>query len=237
MKRLLSVALFAIIVAACARQRPAVDYVGRSKPTIVAPAAVEESSVLPRNAEQLGRLVARCRAFDTASSFEGRPLSDVDCSEPRLRLWLKQAASEHGGDVLSEIRCRTAHTSDCSAILGRRGEGDGVPSPSSVPEASDVSGGFGAGIWVSYSPKHRGFERHELSPGNVRELSSLPPSHFVVGSLETECEGCDERALRQAMRVTAAKLGASDVISVRCVTLAECERCVGEAAAPERFEH
>jgi hypothetical protein len=234
MKRTLVGILVAVGFGGCSRARPAVDFVGRSKPPIVAAALVIESEVLPRNAERLGRLVARCRAFDIDEAFESRPLSDMDCSETRLRLWLREAAADHGGDVVAELHCRMGHTSECSALLARRTERERASEPLASPvPATDVEGGFGARIWVSYVPIQRQFAQPLRKLEGVKELSSLPLSHFVIGRVETECEGCDERSLRQAMLVVASRVGPSDVVRVHCLAGGPIERCVGELAVPQ----
>jgi hypothetical protein len=71
----------------------------------------------------------------------------------------------------------------------------------------------------------------------VHELSRLPPTHESLGDLSASCkDGCDERALRYGVLIAAGRLGAPDVVDVRCFRSASGASCVGTLAAPERDE-
>ncbi len=68
---------------------------------------------------------------------------------------------------------------------------------------------------------------------DVHELSDLPPSHLRLGTVETRCElGCSEDAMRASLRVVAGRVGASDVVGIRCVPQDSAWRCVGTLASP-----
>ena len=65
----------------------------------------------------------------------------------------------------------------------------------------------------------------------------MPLADFALGDLKTSCDGgCDERALRRGVLVAAGRLGAPDVIGVRCFNEGAGAACIGTLAAPEREE-
>jgi hypothetical protein len=64
-------------------------------------------------------------------------------------------------------------------------------------------------------------------------LPVLPPSHQLLGSLATACDACSELETRDALRIAAGRLGASDVVGVRCLAWGPGFQCAGSAAVPE----
>lgn len=230
--------LFGVALAAVACGRPArpVEFQGHPAERVVAPESVLEASALPRGAERLGRLFVRCRPVDAAESFSERTLLDVDCSEVRLRRLLREAASEHGGDVLAELSCQRGGALSCRATLARRGSRAAVAPSSPAAAAADVQGELAARVLVSYELRSAERPRAAVAEGNVRELSNLGPAQMLVGNLEIRCEACGELSARDALRIAAGRLGASDVVGVRCVSQGDGQRCLGEAAVWERRE-
>lgn len=72
-----------------------------------------------------------------------------------------------------------------------------------------------------------------LDPADVSELTDLPASHLVLGSVKTKCRaGCSEDAMRASLRVVAARLGATDVVGVRCLSSNPGWHCTGTLALP-----
>jgi len=58
-----------------------------------------------------------------------------------------------------------------------------------------------------------------------------------LGDLTANCaDDCDERGLRFGVLMAAGRLGAPDVVGVRCFRTAHGNSCVGTLAAPERNE-
>jgi len=92
-------------------------------------------------------------------------------------------------------------------------------------------------ISLNFEPAVSIFERPARASADVRELSLMPLSHVRLGDLTANCEaGCDERALRYGVLIAAGRLGAPDVVGVRCFSAARGNSCVGTLAAPERDE-
>ena len=108
--------LAAIILCGCARTR-AVTFQGHTSDARVQAEQVIETSVMPRSATWLGRVMARCQPFNSSGSFEDRPLFDLDCSEARLRSLLREGAAEAGGNVISELVCNSGSSRECRALV------------------------------------------------------------------------------------------------------------------------
>jgi hypothetical protein len=223
------VAVIAVSSAAgCHGGRAGVAFSGNARAPVVSPNQVIEVRALPRGAARLGRLHAQCEALDSWEAFEGRSLADVDCSESRLRWMLRDAAAENGGDVLAAVTCRSGTSSSCSALLGRTAR---APEPArALALRPDVQGVRGAAVRVDFAPLGAVPPRSPRHAESVNELATLPPSHRVVGSFSTECVECSELETRDALRVAAGRLGASDVVGVRCVPWGPGFQCAGSAA-------
>jgi hypothetical protein len=76
--------------------------------------------------------------------------------------------------------------------------------------------------------------RPARDPQNVAEVLTFSPAHVVIGNLETRCEECAELSARDALRIAAGRIGASDVVGVRCLSQGNSQRCLAEAAVWER---
>lgn len=219
-----------LLVSAC--HGSGLFFQGRSRPPVQLPDAIIEGPALPRGASKLGRLVARCQEVGRWDSFQGLALVDVDCTEQRLRLMLKEAASRLGGDVLFEVQCRGSGSLLCQAFLGRMAGG----SDRRVERLNwrgDIRGELGSGIRVDFESMLPSASRPRSQEASVRELPVLPPSHRLIGSFSTSCEECSQLEARDAVRIAAAGLGASDLVGVRCLVWGAGYRCVGSAAEVE----
>ena len=194
----------------------------------VAAAQVVEAPVVPRGAQRLGYVSVRCSPVTPGESFRDRSLVDVDCSRERLLGHLRQAAAEYGGDVLAEVECDSYAGVRCRATLGRFA-GD-TPAPNLERPNDEL---WAAGIWVSFAASVAELEPPVRRREEVRELAELGPSLVPVGALEAHCEGCAERDLREALLISAGRLGITGVVGVRCRTDDSEERCQAEAAVLE----
>ncbi|HWA76388.1 MAG TPA: hypothetical protein VG937_28815 [Polyangiaceae bacterium] len=221
----------ALSLPGCAHHARPVEFQGLSSARVVSADAVIEVSATPRGAERLGRLFVRCRPVVPDESFSELSLLDVDCSEQRLRRLLREAASEHGGDVLSELSCEQRASISCRATLARREQGS-APSVKGRP-IEDVRGELGAEVLVSFESSGLPGRRSPRAPHNVREVSTLGPAQLPLGNLETRCEACSELSAREALRIAAGQLGAADVVAVRCVSQGTAQRCLGVATVWE----
>lgn len=216
----------------CAQRARPVEFQGLPAARIVSAEAVVEVSATPRDAERLGRLFVRCRPPATGDSFRDLSLLDVDCSEERLRRLLREAAAERGGDVLSELSCEQRATLSCRATLARREQAS--PPGVKSPLVEDVRGELGADVWVSYESSGVSGQLPPRAEHNVAEVSELSPAQLALGNLETRCEACSELSARDALRIAAGRLGAADVVGVRCVSQGAGQRCLAVATVWER---
>ena len=95
-------------------------------------------------------------------------------------------------------------------------------------------------------PKRGGFESTSLRRASrpardlrvarilVRELSVLPPSHLLLGDVVARCRGgCAIENVRAGVRIAAGRMGATDVVDVRCIEKEAGYLCTGSAAAYE----
>jgi hypothetical protein len=65
----------------------------------------------------------------------------------------------------------------------------------------------------------------------------LPASDAPLGDLSARCaESCSTFSLRRSVLIAAGRLGAKDVIGMRCAKLDGADVCVGTLAAPERLD-
>lgn len=222
----------AVLLLGGCRGGPDIFFQGRSEGPVASPAEILEAPELPRDAARLGKLIASCEAVEEWGAFRGRSLVDVDCTERRLRQMLREAASRLGGDVLSGLECSGEGSVRCRAILGRMAR-RGAPSARVHSGNPDIGGTRGSGVRVDFAPLVADIGRPPRDAENVRELPVLLPSHRVVGSFQTACDECSELETRDALRLAAARLGASDVIGVRCYAWGPGYHCMGTAAVTE----
>lgn len=218
-----------LLAAACHAGPLGVDFRGRAAQPVVAPSEVAESAALPIGAVRLGRLSAQCDVLEEWEAFEDRTLADVDCTERRLRRMLREAASHLGGDVLVGLHCSGDSSLRCQAELGRTRSEPANPALAPVL-GDDIRGARGAAVRVRFAPLVANPARTPRDEEAVRDLPELPPSHRLVGSFMTACDECDELQTRDALRIAAARLGASDVVGVRCIPWGSGFQCAGSAA-------
>lgn len=107
---------FAAVVAsgviACAPAvRQAVSYSGNEYSRRAQPETLATVSSLPAGYAMMGRAQASCNAWREGSPVENRWLSDLDCSEVRLRGALRQKAASVGAELLVRERCGPFHGS------------------------------------------------------------------------------------------------------------------------------
>jgi hypothetical protein len=245
------------LAASCASGQRPVAYSGDSEPVIVAPEDVAEASALPSGYEQIGELRGRCILTPGFRSIEDEPLSDVDCSERRLNRAFDEAAAEAGGDLLIERRCASRSLGKqgqieifCRAGVARpeqerlreralskappRAGRLPAPGPAAVERLDEPSISATFGVRVAFTPRVREFSFPPRRADLVHHRSVLPVSHRALGDLVTRCEeGCSFDDLRFALYAAAGRLGATDVVGVRCFSEHAGSACVATAAAPD----
>ena len=247
----------------CAGNGDPAHFAGRREPRRAEPEAVKDVRVHTEELETLGRVHDRCTLHSGFRPLKGETLSDVDCSEERLLWALHESAAEAGGEVLLGARCRSncanaascaSRDLQCSAQVARyrsgpsanqrplhapRSVAPGQPAPSKqhVQRSDEPDTSLSFRILLDFEPSVRGFAWRRRQASEVREFSTLPLADQPLGDLAARCEGsCPERALRYSVLIAAGRLGAADVVGVRCFNANSGQSCVGTLAAPERDE-
>jgi len=255
-------ALFVLGATGCAGAFDPAHFEGSREARRAEPEALLEVTSRSAELQTVGHVHASCTLHPGFRRVDGEPLSDVDCSTERLSWVLHESAASAGGDALVGKHCnsrrlggtaRETYRVACAADVARFA-GDGpsrrpLEAPRSVapsepaPSASDVQrieqpdASLAYRVSVSFAPVVPKFEHRALAFAEVSELSSMPIADRPLGDLVASCEtGCDERALRRGVLVAAGRLGAPDVIAVRCFGSASGTSCVGTLAAPERAQ-
>ena len=229
---------------ACAGPRPAVRYDGSEEQSLVKPHEIEVVASLPEGYDVLGDISARCTRDDSLRELDGAWLSDVDCSERRLRQALREKAADAGGELLVGLSCgsrpaRGAVDVRCKADVARPGDDllaerelarRNVPPP--VEPGPPASEAWRIRVHFRQNP---GIEaRRPRRPEDIREVPDFPVSHVRLGDVVTDCEeACSFDAVRHGVLAAAARMGATDVVDVRCAERGQGWICSGTAAAYE----
>jgi len=239
--------------------RQAVDYRGEEFSPHTPAERLRSVAALPLGFESFGELKASCRIAGLDGPVEAAWLSDVDCSERRLRGALRAKAAEVGAQLLIEERCgstkatgrSTAPGIRCRARVARLDESSRAERPLDEPRTreeplgeiadADKAAGYddptGSQAWrieIGYQPSPGAAPRAQRPAELVGELPSVPVSHVRLGLLTSRCaRECSVDAVRAALRVAAGRLGASDIAAIECVEHPPGITCVGTAAQPE----
>lgn len=241
----LAVASAALIATGCgARLRAATTYSGSREPVLSEPDRIATLRALPSGYERLGRVSDTCTLRKGRRALHGAWLSDVDCSEARLIGALDERAARVGGELLVGLQCdsRPLHAAAprtirawCEASVARPSDATlserGLTRPEVEELRANVPASAGWRIRVDFLP-HAGAPPRAPRRGDlVHEPPRLPAGHVVLGEVVARCRrGCSEDATRNAVRVTAGRMGATDAVAVHCDRHARGWRCAGQAA-------
>lgn len=246
----------------CAGRFDPASFEGSREPRRAEPEAIALLAAHTNELEALGAVRASCTLEPGFHAIDDELLSDVDCSTERLLWALRESAASAGGQALVGARCnsrrlsttaREAYRLGCTARVARyrsaslsalrplsapraKPQGSPAPSGSDVARIDEPDASLAFRISVHFEPSVPAFASVPRPSAAVRELSSMPISHQPLGDLMTTCEQCDERALRYGVLVAAGRLGAPDVVGVRCFSSGDEQSCVGTLAAPERAD-
>ncbi len=216
-------------------------------PRVVATQLTEQES-MPADHRLLGVVEASCDreepAFGELEANESgcRNLAELMCSEELLSQALRERAAEVGGTALVGRRCSSEVDEDgasirCAAeVAASKGEPtnsalagaipvheEGVPLRS-VQEAATIRLVFTALTATPRAPR---------AAHLVAEQAVMPVQNVVLGDLLARCgDDCSDAALRESLRVAAGRVGASDVVGVRCLHKGEDLVCSARATAP-----
>jgi hypothetical protein len=251
----------ALALAACSRVRQPAEFAGRSEPPIADATRVGDEPVVPQDYEELGRVSADCTLLEPRGELDRAWLSDVDCSVSRLVLAMREAAAAAGGELLvgrecrsgvprdtdegreTRIRCRAGVARPLDDTLARRPLRARETTASTLPgvdarTAAALDEPTGTAAWriqIDFEPAKGAPQRAARRADYVNELSVMPVSHVPLGDVIARCDGkCSEAEVRAGVRVAAGRLGASDVVAVRCINEHTGLMCAGTAATTER---
>lgn len=259
---LLGVAALTSMTACAGRFDPA-NFEGTREPRRAEPEALLELSARTSELSTLGTVHATCSLRPGFRRLDHEALSDLDCSNERLLFALRESAASAGGEALLGARCSsrplgantpTSFQLTCAAEVARfrtgasanpgplraprsLAQGRPAPSASDVKRIDEPDASLAFRIALNFEPAVAAYERPARSGADVHELPHMPLSHVALGDLSASCkEGCDERALRYGVLLAAGRLGAPDVVAIRCFRNPHGDSCVGTLAAPERDE-
>jgi len=259
---LLGSAALCTLTACAARFDPA-NFQGTREARRAEPEALFELSARTSELETLGTVRDSCVLRPGFRRLDQETLSDLDCSNERLLFALRESAANAGGEALLGVHCSSrplaaaspeAVQLSCAAEVARfrsgasanprplstpRSHAQGRPAPSASDvkriDEPDVSLAFR--IALRFEPAVSHFEGPARSGADVHELARMPLSHLALGDLSATCkDGCEERALRHGVLLAAGRLGAPDVVAIRCFRSSNGDSCVGTLAAPEVAE-
>jgi hypothetical protein len=227
------------------------------------PEALIEVAARGADLEALGGVHASCTLQPGFRRLDGDKLSDLDCTAERLDLALRESAASAGGEALVGVHCnsrrlgttsRETYRVSCGAEVARFASrnaasqrplavprsvpiGEPAPSASEVRRIDEPDASLAFRISLKFEPTVRKFEHWPRASADVNDLALMPLADHSLGDLMASCEdGCDELALRRSVLIAAGRLGAPDVVAVRCFGPSSANSCVGTLAAPERDE-
>lgn len=212
----------------------------------VPPERITSATTMPAGYEEVGKVVASCSPLEGFQATDGEPLASFDCSRARLERVLAERASEASAEMLVGTRCgRDGGVLRCTAVAARSEtpartkepevDPGPVPGPNAIERWDEPRASSALVIRVDFEPSVARFERRQRRASDVAEVAALPVSHRELGLLTTRCsvDECELRELRQALRIAAGGLGASDLVGVRCFGRGDERECVANVAATE----
>ncbi|MCA9645438.1 MAG: hypothetical protein KC492_32320, partial [Myxococcales bacterium] len=194
--------------------RSAARYSGDVEGALVHPAGIQELPALPPGYYEIGSVDARCTQVNEREISRAW-LSDVDCTEERLTLALKEQAADVGGNMLVGKQCYSLEESSgkrivCRAAVGRP-EAETPPPEFTYLDEPDPRASQAWSIRVQYTPASDEV-RPPRTPQNVTEALNKPVSHILLGSVVTGCEiGCTEAGARAGLFAVAGRMGANSI--------------------------
>ncbi|HKY37930.1 MAG TPA: hypothetical protein VJN18_18435 [Polyangiaceae bacterium] len=222
----------------------------RSTPSQLRSSEVLELAALPPGYTAGETLNEHCTGFRGFRAIEEEQLGDVDCSFERVSRALRARAAELESRIIVGKRCQVRagrrFSIMCSATralptaslpLGFPAAPLRGPAPSAA-QVLDLDEPFprqSAKIRVSFLPEAGTSWRPARAYHRVDETARPSVGRVALGQVSARCSDCDAMSLRHALRVTAGRVGAGEVASVRCFQDAEDQRCVGTALEPWSF--
>jgi hypothetical protein len=246
-------AILATSLAAQACAANGVSYSGESRPRVAHPLQLASGDRAASGEERLGRISAACTRVDVSEGLDSARSSDVSCSNAFLLAALRDRAAAAGGTTLVGTDCdrefdhgKPERHLACSAEAWGPSDPKRIPSAEPLPlnvdprgPAAPLAPGYGAvaDAWrvrIDYWPVKGAHALQSVAPSEVIEVDYPRVGHVPLG--DVRARGDEKIAfdtLRSALRATAARLGATSIAGVRCVTGEGQHICVASVAAPE----
>lgn len=237
LRRGLSTLAALVLVSGCGvHARSAARYSGDVESALVYPADIQERPALPPGYYEIGQVDSRCTQVRTRE-IERAWLSDVDCTEDRLTLALKEQAADVGGFLLIGKRCYSLEETQgvrvvCRAAVARP-EAKTAPPEFTYLDEVEPRASQAWSIRVQYTPESDEV-RPPRTPQNVTEALNQPVSHILLGSVVTGCEtGCTEDGARAGLFAVAGRMGAHSITNAECARRQKGWVCTGKATGFE----
>jgi hypothetical protein len=234
----------------------AVHYSGDDQRALLDPEQLGSGDEAPAGLHRLGHVSAGCKLADVSAGFEGVRSSDLACSPAFLRAALRERAAQAGGTFLVDAECDPegdalpagVRRASCSADVwgprepaARAAAEPPPPAEASWPAASlappfhDIDEAWCA--LVDYWPAPGATPRPPVADAQVGEVDFPRVGFARLGDVRARADGsCSTGSLRAALRAAAARVGATSVVDVRCVSSDAAPFCVGSLAGPEAIE-
>lgn len=222
-------------------------YSGQTQDPRVKAAQLVEREAVPGGYRVLGVVEASCDreepAFGELTEHEAscRNLAELMCSEQLLSRALRERAAEVGGTVLVGRRCSSEVSEDqvavrCGGEVAAPRDDQGSVANGSAPVTDEVvplrDVREARSIQVMFTPLLTA-PRQSRSAHLVAEHAVMPVQNVVLGDMMARCgDDCSDAALRESLRVAAGRIGASDVVGVRCLNKGDERVCSARATAP-----
>jgi len=241
----LAVSLVALALASLSCASPP-----RATPSQLRPSDVLEVASLPPGYTAGESLNESCSGSRGFRAIDEEPLGDVDCSFERLSRALRAHAAELDSRVIVGKRCQVKAGKRfmmmCSATRALATARLPLATPAAPPQGPAPSAGQvldldepfprqSAKIRVSFRPEPSASWLPPRAYHRVDETAQASTGRVALGQVSARCEACDALSLRHALRVTAGRVGAGEVASVRCFQDSDDQRCVGTALEPWSF--
>jgi hypothetical protein len=219
----------------------AVTYSGDDQRVLLEPAQLGAGDEAPADLHRLGHVAAACELADASGGFEGVRSSDLACSPALLRAAVRERAAKAGGTFLVATECDRRgdvwgprEPAAAAAASSARAE-PAWPAATLAPPFREVDEAWRA--LVDYWPVAEVAPRPPVVDSQVGEVDFPRPGFVRLGDVRARADGpCSLGTLRAALRAAAARVGATSVVDVRCVTSDEAPFCVASLAAPEAIE-
>jgi len=187
---------------------------------------------------------------DAAADLDGVRSSDVACSPELLLAALHERAARVGGAVLVGSGCEPADAAsarhlECSAEVWAPSAAPAQPEPgaeAAKPPESPFNPALGTveDLWrieIDFWPAAGAPQRAPVGPHQVGEIDFPRVGHVPLGDVRARADAeVSAGSLRHALLASAASMGATSLVGVRCIEADGERQCVASVAAPAVVE-